>query len=647
MRVLTFGLLGTAACLKCPYQEKRQQDLELDPAPRSHLAPRSVVPGKEGVMLMNRIAPSTSQLYIANADGSDELLLLGNNSMYEYHASFSPDGEYVAFTTERNGDGNSDVYLVHKDGTGLRPIATTPAVEDAVAISPDGKSAVYASTAGVYTSNIWLTDLETGVTRNLTNQSSITGDPSSPSGFFAPSWSPDGDWIVFSSDRNTGWTGHDNGTGWEHTQNLSIYTIKPDGTGFREVYSDPAYSLGSPKFSPDGKRVIFYQMTLQNTWDARSAFTVNTTTNQIVSVDFESGTNLIQHTNTTGCKIYPQFVTQDEVGFLVKGGPTEGIQYSSGATAILGPMRSPSWSPDGKQVVYEKTGWATRSLYKELYSWDPAWEYRFTDVFPELSKESELVMTTKQTGPADSSVMTLNPNDTNLDIIFHSLSTNQISLSNTLSGSAGAFQPSWSSDGKWITFGLGNWFQARATLPAWIYRVAVDGSHAEQLTNTTSNAGFPSYSLDGTKIVFRVFEPEFGLRVLDLATKNISVLTTERDNLPHFSPDGEWVLFTRNVTTPQQFSNYEVCLIRPDGTDLQVMTSSAANDAHAVWTADGRIMWNSGMWGFQAEAATYDNTFQPYGQIMIMNVDGSNKTVLTNSMWEDSMPQYLPNSVLE
>lgn len=56
---------------------------------------------------MNRIAPGTSELYIANADGSDERKLLGNESTYDYHALFSPDGKWITFTTERNGDGNS------------------------------------------------------------------------------------------------------------------------------------------------------------------------------------------------------------------------------------------------------------------------------------------------------------------------------------------------------------------------------------------------------------------------------------------------------------------------------------------------------------------------------------------------------------
>jgi hypothetical protein len=63
--------------------------------------------GKQGVFFMNRIAPGTSELYIANADGSDERKLLGNSSNFDYHAAFSSDGQWITFTTERNGDGNS------------------------------------------------------------------------------------------------------------------------------------------------------------------------------------------------------------------------------------------------------------------------------------------------------------------------------------------------------------------------------------------------------------------------------------------------------------------------------------------------------------------------------------------------------------
>ena len=53
--------------------------------------------GKKGVMLMNRIGPAASTLYIANADGSDERMLLPEGNQ-DYHASFSPDGESVSYT---------------------------------------------------------------------------------------------------------------------------------------------------------------------------------------------------------------------------------------------------------------------------------------------------------------------------------------------------------------------------------------------------------------------------------------------------------------------------------------------------------------------------------------------------------------------
>lgn len=67
----------------------------------------------------------------------------------------------------------------------------------------------------------------------------------------------------------------------------------------------------------------------------------------------------------------------------------------------------------------------------------------------------------------------------------------------------------------------------------------------------------------------------------------------------------------------------------------------------AVWSQDGRIMWSTGMYGFKDESQLFDKTLQPYGQIMIMDYDGSNKKLLTDTIWEDSMPLYMPNEYLE
>jgi len=168
--------------------------------------------GKQGVMLMNRIGPSSSELYIANADGTSERKFL-QSSQFEYHASYSPDGKWVLFTSERNGDGQADVFRCRPDGTGIEALVSAPSVDDAAALSPDGARLAFVSTRDGYRANIWILDIASKQLRNLTGAENVQGDPAGPNGFFRPSWSPDGQWLAFSSDRNTDWRGHDAGKG--------------------------------------------------------------------------------------------------------------------------------------------------------------------------------------------------------------------------------------------------------------------------------------------------------------------------------------------------------------------------------------------------------------------------------------------------
>ncbi|HEX8604653.1 MAG TPA: hypothetical protein VF774_18545 [Pseudoduganella sp.] len=592
---------------------------------------------KKGVMLMNRIAPSVSELYVANLDGSNERRLLADTA-YEYNATRSPDGRWLLFTSERRGDGQSDIYRARADGSGIEPLVTNDAMDDAGVLSPDGKTLAFVSTANGYRTNIWLRDMVTGRVRQLTGIGKIRGrDDNKPDGYFRPSWSPDGKWIAFSSDRDTGWTGHDEGHGWEHTQELSIYIMRPDGSGFRQVATRPGYCLGSPQWSPDGKRIVFYEMTVEATWGARRPNYIGKAYSQIVSVDVASGART-EHTTGTELKLQPQYVNATEIGYLVKYGPNEGLAYTSGRAPVKQALlRSPSWSADGKSVIYEKVSFKpVRPLFKPLFSWDKDWDYRHVDVYPQMSRDGWIVFTEKQLGNSSLFIMRADGSDRRkvFESEGHGLDQAKVRM-----GLAGAFQPAWSPDGEWIAFGLGYWFAERNTMTAALWRVRRDGSAAEQLTDGTLHSGFPSYSADGRELVYRVWgAKEKGLRVLDLETRKSRVLTEGLDNLPGWSPDGKRIVFTRRGDD----GNYDIYTIQPDGRNLFRCTDHPSSDGHAVWSADGRILWSGSQHGFRDEAALYEQTFQQYGQIYIMNADGSGKRILTDSRWEDSMPLYLP-----
>jgi len=599
--------------------------------------------GRKGTMLMNRIAPASSQLYIANADGSNERLLLGD-SRFEYNGSFSTDMRSVIFTSERLGDGQSDVYRAGIDGTNIQPLVVSPHVDDAGVLSPDGSKLAFVSTRDQYRANIFVLDLASGQIHQLTGTRAVHGEREMPDCYFRPAWSPDGQQIAFSSDRNTIWRGHDHGAGWEHTQELSIYLTNLDGSGFRKVASRPGMCLGSPKWSPDGRRIVFHEMTVETTWGARRPNYVGKIASQIVSVDVATGERM-EHTNGPDLKVQPQFLSATEIGYLIKYGPNEGLAYTSDRPSFRKAfIRSPNWASGGSSVIYEQVTFRpARPAFKPLYSWDPKWDYREMDVFPTLSRDGWLAYTEKQLG--DSSVCIMRPDGSQRQVVFesigHGLSDAKIHM-----GFAGAFQPAWSPDSQWIYFGLGYWFFERATETAALWRVRRDGSGAEQLTDGTLNCGFPSVSADGKSVVYRVWsEQHKGLRIMEVTTRKIRVLTTEADNLPGWSPDGKRIVFTRR-RPDGPWGNFDVYTIQPDGSGLFRATTHPSGDGHAVWTADGRIMWSGSQHGFRDEAALYDQTFQQYGQIYIMNADGTDKRLLTDSKWEDSMPLYLPGVFL-
>jgi Tol biopolymer transport system component len=367
-----------------------------------------------------------------------------------------------------------------------------------------------------------------------------------------------------------------------------------------------------------------WRFKIQDTFYARRAAPGKLVYSKIVSVGLANGTRQ-EHTSGPGLKVLPQFLSGHRIGYVMKAGPRMGLAFTTGNQGADGQMRNPSWSPDGKWVVYQK--WS--SLWRRnqpLFSVDPELDLAYSDSFPAFSHDGKkLALNDIGNDPVVmASVSVMDADGTNAQRIFRG------------EASSFALAPQWSPKDDWIAFGEGFNFLPRGR-PARVRIMRPDGSELHELTKTEGNNGFPSWSPDGKRIVFRFWgEGEYGLRIINLDDGSVTKLTAGSDNFPAWSPNGDLIAFTR-------FSedDYDIYTIRPDGTGLKRLTTTPGNDAHEIWSPDGKhILFSSARLGFKDEAPIYDDIPQPYGELFVMNADGSNQRPLTDNQWEDATPAW-------
>ena len=576
-------------------------------------------------VLFNRYQTPVMTVFIADADGANARALVPDWGL-EYSPSFSPDGQWVVFTAEP--DGQADVYRIRPDGTGVEQLTDHPAFDDQGALSPDGRTLAFVSTRARGTADVWLLDLASKTASNLTDH---------PSGNFRPRWSPDGAWIAFTSDRDAE-PGDQPGM-WEHLQSTGVYLVRPDGTGLRRL-TGPGGVAGSPSWSADGRRVLFYETDPVGAYLAKSG----RSRTELVSVDVASGER-IQHTASQETKLSPAWLSGGRIGYVSRSGGEQGglrIRHPDRRveTVIAGAVRGPSWSPDGRQVAYERIERLGHTQHLvPAFSPDPEFELFLHEPFVSFSPDGARLIfsqygerTSNATGLASS-----NPMDASLEIMAVDGSGQRTLFHRE---GASAFSAVWSPAGDAIALSFGRYFRPAGLPSAPIGVIDPDGSDLRLVVDDEVNNGFPSWSPDGEHLVFKG-----GRRLYVVpAAGGSPVALTGPDyysNFPQWSPDGERIMFTSNLG-----GDFDLYTVRPDGTDVRRLTHAAGNDAHSAWCAGGEwVVFSSSRTGFKDEMALYDSVPQPYGEIFAMRADGTDVRQLTDNKWEDSGAVCAPAGV--
>jgi Tol biopolymer transport system component len=259
--------------------------------------------------------------------GGPGLTRLTNNPANDWHPYYSPDGNEMVFTSDRNG--SDDVWLMNADGSNPTPILSDIYNNRRPDWSPGGDRFVFESNRSG-NDDIWIINKDgSGLTQLTTSTANDTH----------PAWSPDGTRIAFQSNR---------------TGNNDIWVVNTDGTGLTQLTNNPAND-GHPMWKPDGTQISFAR---------------NLASNDIWVMNAD-GTNQQALTSDPADEQHPAWSPDGKhIAFRSNkvGNYDVWVMDANGSnqkriTTFPSDERNPDWSPDGTKMVFRSDRTGNREIW--------------------------------------------------------------------------------------------------------------------------------------------------------------------------------------------------------------------------------------------------------------------------------------------
>ena len=256
---------------------------------------------------------------------------------------FSPDGKSLIGNAKREGDQAHHVYTVSRDGTRIRRINDRG--EDACSFYfPDGKRLIWTSTKdhpelpkGNYSdpndypqgAEIYTSALDGGDVKRLTNNTHYDAEVSV---------SPDGRWILFTR---------------QIEGKLDLWRMKADGSGEQQITHTPEWQEGGSFYMPDSETILYRAWKRQDQGQRGMTMTIFTIKHD--------GTGHKQITSEPGTNWAPHPAPDARHFVFVKLLPPRNFEVfmmdietgrQTRLTHFEGFDGFPSFSPDGKTMAF-------------------------------------------------------------------------------------------------------------------------------------------------------------------------------------------------------------------------------------------------------------------------------------------------------
>jgi tricorn protease len=460
-------------------------------------------------------------IWTADENGQNIQRLTVNRAR-DVYGRFSPDGKWIAFSSDRNG--NLDVFIIPAEGGAAKQLTFHSADDTVLGWRPDSKAVLFSSNRGEdFTTQLYIVNVDGGLPTKAGTDMGVQA-----------AYSPDGRRLAYNPKSQVYWRkyyrgslqsdvmvldiaskkftqltdfdGHDSWPMWG--SDGAIYFVSDrEGNGLTNIWrtddnggkADRVTSFKNgdvrwPAISADGRVIVFEHDF--GIWKLDVGSRKTTPINLNIAAETQENLNEFQSFNSQ-VDDYDLAPSSRRLAFSIHGEIfTAPVEEGDLRQITEGPARdrAVAYSPDGKSLSFISDSSGREEIY--VASTDDAGEARqITDI--------DTLKFGYNWSP-DSKEIAFTTSDGKLRKV--DLATKQVTqLDSSSYGNIGT--PVWSPDGKWIAYS-----KQDVTRTSDIYVIAASGTEKEphKLTFDSNPDTNPAFAPDGRKLFFQRIETTGG-----------------------------------------------------------------------------------------------------------------------------------------